>query len=206
MHKKSTSNPMVLGIDCSAATLGLCLLSDRGFTARRLELARGHAEIIFSEIGALLDGAGADYADLIRIAVISGPGSFTGVRIGLSAARGLGFGLAIPVVGIPKLLALSLGPDRDAPCRIVLDAHRGEAYVAEFSAPGVEMGDAALRPSAEKGDGLGDGMPLIEDPELDMEQFVLFARDVTPEDFPPEPFYLRSADAKPQDRFRVARQ
>ena len=73
------------------------------------EIAQGHAELIFPRIEALLTRNGVAYDQLTRIAVTTGPGSFTGLRIGLSAARGLGLARHIPVIGIPSLLAISLG-------------------------------------------------------------------------------------------------
>src|SRR5690606_26648104 len=83
------------------------------------------------------------YADLTRIAVTTGPGSFTGVRIGLSAARGLGLALSVPVIGVPTLTALSLAADCD-PVAILLDARRGEAYFQLFSGPAIPVGSPAL--------------------------------------------------------------
>ena len=74
--------------------------------------------------------------DLARIAVTTGPGSFTGLRIGLSAARGIGLARAIPVVGVPSLLAISLSAPAGKPVSVLLDARRGEAYFQSFSAPG----------------------------------------------------------------------
>ena len=97
----------------------------------------GQAERIFPAIAELLARNGATYADLTRVAVTTGPGSFTGVRIGLSAARGLGLALGIPVIGVPSLLAISLPPagpgHRAARCA----ARRG--LLPAFAAPGVPM-------------------------------------------------------------------
>ncbi len=96
------------------------------------EMAQGQAERIFPAIAELLARNATDYADLARIAVTTGPGSFTGLRIGLSAARGLGLALDIPVIGVPSLFAISLAVA--GPSAVLLDARRGEAYFADLPA------------------------------------------------------------------------
>ena len=100
---------LLLAIDTAAPRLQLALLHDDDRVETLSEdMATGQAERLFPALAELLARSGATYADLTRIAVTTGPGSFTGLRIGLSAARGLGLALNIPVVGVPSLLALSL--------------------------------------------------------------------------------------------------
>ncbi len=140
----------LLAIDTSGARLQLGLaMPDEvltGIEARE----RGHAEILFDRIAALLARAGLDYADLQRIAVITGPGSFSGLRIGLSAARGLGLALNIPVIGISTLEAVSLSAPAGHPFVVVMDARRGEVYREEYVEPGIPMQDEIeLLPVAE---------------------------------------------------------
>ena len=97
---------MILGIDTSAGQCAVALLGD-GVFVRAQPMQRGHAEALFPMIEEVLTDAGADMAALRRIGVCTGPGSFTGVRVGVSAARGLALGLGIPAVGISRLAAVA---------------------------------------------------------------------------------------------------
>ncbi|ODN72140.1 tRNA threonylcarbamoyladenosine biosynthesis protein TsaB [Methylobrevis pamukkalensis] len=104
-------------------------------------LARGHGERLFAMIAEVLDEAGVTLADVDRFAVTTGPGSFTGIRIGLAAARGFGLALKRPVVGIGTLAALARSfEDRPSgPVVSVVDARKGEVYMAVHAAGGMEM-------------------------------------------------------------------
>lgn len=191
------TKPLTLAIDTARERLQLALvLPDGAIDTEIRGIAKGHAEIIFSAIQTLFSRHDLAYPELQRIAVSTGPGSFTGLRIGLSTARGLGLALAIPVVGIPSLLALSL--TRSGPCELIVDAKRGEAYRQRFSAPGRPEGPAELI----------ELNPALEtvDPMIDIAALARFAAQVDPSDFPPDPAYIRAADAKPQLNAQVARQ
>jgi tRNA threonylcarbamoyl adenosine modification protein YeaZ len=131
----------LLAIDTAAPRLQLALLRGDTVDVSVDEIAQGHAEILFDRIATLLARNGAAYADLTRIAVTTGPGSFTGLRIGLSAARGLGLALGIPVVGVPSLLAYSLAGPEDDFFVVLMDARRGEVYRKEFVRAGVPLHD-----------------------------------------------------------------
>ncbi|MBN9315780.1 MAG: tRNA (adenosine(37)-N6)-threonylcarbamoyltransferase complex dimerization subunit type 1 TsaB [Devosia sp.] len=194
----------LLAIDTAAPRLQLALLL--GDTADTLveDMAQGQAERIFPAIDALLARTRIAYADLTRIAVTTGPGSFTGLRIGLSAARGLGLALDIPVVGIPTLLALSLGCGCDA-AAVLLDARRDEAYFQLFSGPAIPVGGPALLPMEEARRRIPPGVATLTSPFVDIAALARFAATVDPSHYPPEAAYIRDADAKPQEKFRVAR-
>ena len=199
-------SPMtLLAIDTAGPRLQLALRRDHGADVLVEDMPTGQAERIFPAIAELLARHGATYADLTRIAVTTGPGSFTGVRIGLSAARGLGLGLAIPVVGVPSLVALSLAGPPGPPFAVLLDARRDEAYLQRFLAPGEPMGGAALLPVAEARRGLPGTLPILEGPHADIGLVAAFVAGRDPALFPPDAAYLREADAKPQERFVVAR-
>ena len=93
-----------------------------------------------------MDAAGLAFADLERIAVTIGPGSFTGVRVGIAAARGLALVVGCPAVGIGTLAAHAregAGARGSAPVFAALDARRGEVYGQAFAADGAPLGDAA---------------------------------------------------------------
>lgn len=113
---------------------------------------RSRAATVLEDIDALLRAAGMEPADVDAIAVGTGPGSFTGTRIGLAAARGLGLALGVPVAGVSTLDALAAGAHGAFP---VIDARRGEVFVPgprvvspdalAISAGTVFVGDGALR-------------------------------------------------------------
>jgi tRNA threonylcarbamoyladenosine biosynthesis protein TsaB len=100
-----------------------------------LEAPTGFGEIIFAAIDGLLKRHSATIHDVSLIAVATGPGTFTGVRMGLTLAQGLAEALNIPVCGVSNLKALAhtgTGPER-AP---VLDARRGQHYTAIYNESG----------------------------------------------------------------------
>ena len=197
---------VVLSIDTAAPRLQLALSDGERVELLLEDMAQGQAERLFPALDDLLARAGHVYADLTRIAVTTGPGSFTGLRIGLSAARGLGLALDLPVVGVPSLLALSLAAPPGDPVAVLLDARRDEAYLQLFAAPGEPAGPAMLLPMADARALVPPGAAVLESPFVDIARLARFAANLDPANFPPEAAYVRAADAKPQDRFRVARQ
>lgn len=195
----------LLAIDTAAPRLQLALRHEGATDISIDELSQGHAELIFPRIAALLARNRIGYADLERIAVTTGPGSFTGLRIGLSAARGLGLALDIPVLGIPSLLALSLSAPPGRPAVVLLDARRDEAYFQRFAGPGHSADRPRLLPMAEARARIEAGVSRIEDPFVDIALLAAFAAHLDPALYPAEAAYIRGADAKPQEKFRVAR-
>jgi tRNA threonylcarbamoyladenosine biosynthesis protein TsaB len=104
----------------------------------------GHATQLLPLAARLLDDAGLAFADLERIAVGTGPGTFTGLRIGVATARALAQGIGAELVGVSTLRALATAAEGDAGRVLaVLDARRGEAFVA-----GYEHGREVIPPAA----------------------------------------------------------
>lgn len=194
----------LLAIDTAAPRLQLALLRGEHVDTLVEDMPTGQAERIFPAIAELLERNGADYAELTRIAVTTGPGSFTGLRIGLSAARGLGLARDIPVIGVPSLLVLSLGAQCDA-LGVLLDARRGEAYVQTFSGPAIPIRPPVLLPMDEARALIPHDATIITSPFVDIAALARFAATADPALYPPEATYIRDADAKPQEKFRVAR-
>lgn len=198
-------NAPLLAIDTSGPRLQLALAGDDDVDVHSESLPRGHAEVLFGRLETFLGRHRLAYADLGRLAVTVGPGSFTGLRIGIAAARGLGLALDVPVIGVPNLLALSLAVE-NGPVDVVINARRNESYVQSFSAPGVPAGPPGLLPTeTAEADHPRPGAILVTDPVIDMASLAAFARAATPDDFPPAPLYVRPADAKPQGGARIAR-
>ena len=201
----SQMNTPLLAIDTSGARLQLGLAFDGAVLTEIEAREKGHAEILFGRVAALMARAGIAYADLKRIAVITGPGSFSGLRIGLSAARGLGLALGIPVIGVPRLLALSLSAESDGPVGVLVDARRGEAYCEMFEAPGVPGSGPRLLKDDEARAALESCAEVTEELFVDIGRTAQFATGLDPETYPPVPAYIRDADAKPQDGARIQR-
>lgn len=191
---------ILLAIDTVAPRLQLALLRADGSVDVSIdEIAQGHAELIFPRIEALLARNGVAYADLTRIAVTTGPGSFTGLRIGLSASRGLGLAREIPVIGVASLFAISLS--HPTPVAVLLDARRGEAYFQLFP----DDPEPQVLPMEAARARIPAGVPVIESPFCDIALVAKYS-ETAPAGAPPEATYVRDADTKPQEKFRVARQ
>ncbi len=125
------SNPLILAFDTSAAHCAALLLGgDTVLAARHENMAKGQVERLFPLLEELLAEAGKDWPDLNAIGVCTGPGNFTGVRIGVASARGLALSLNIPAVGVSMLEALAFGTR--GPSLSILDARRERFFVQGF--------------------------------------------------------------------------
>ena len=195
---------ITLAIDTAAPRLQLgLLLADGRVDVCIDDIATGHAELIFTRIAELLARHGLGYPDLERVVTTTGPGSFTGLRIGLSAARGIGLARSIPVIGVPSLLALSLSVP--GPSTVLLDARRGEAYFQAFAGPAQPVTDADLVPMMIAQAAIVPGTALITSPFVDIALVARYGAEADPLGHPPEPNYVRDADAKPQTAARIER-
>ncbi len=126
-----TSGPLVLGLDTSGGWCGAALIDVDICPAAAYEnMARGQAERLFPMIEEVLEAAGATWSDIGRIGVGIGPGNFTGIRISVSAARGLSLSLGVPAIGVSLLDALAHGTD--GPILACIDARRDEAYFQRY--------------------------------------------------------------------------
>lgn len=221
---------ILLAIDCSASLCAACVY-DAGAAGELgrsvLDLGKGHAEHLMATIEDALKSADKAYSDLGAIAVSVGPGSFTGVRVGVATARGLALALKVPAIGLTTLEALAAEAAKAFPARPVLaalDAGRGEIHAALY--------DENLRP--DYGPAVATleeiaAMAVVSSPVLAgtaaslIETAAGRAFDVGPEgatadiaayarlaalkgaDEKPRPVYLREADAKPQAGFVLPR-
>jgi tRNA threonylcarbamoyladenosine biosynthesis protein TsaB len=143
----------ILAIDtaleaCSAAVLD----TDSGAVASEsLPMVRGHAEALMPLIARVMNDAELEFADLDRIAVTVGPGSFTGLRVGVAAARGIAVAAGKPAVGLTTLAALAapyVATDDKAPLIAAIDARNDQVYMQLFAAAGrtlIEPKVATLR-------------------------------------------------------------
>ncbi|MEJ5086164.1 tRNA (adenosine(37)-N6)-threonylcarbamoyltransferase complex dimerization subunit type 1 TsaB [Brucella pseudogrignonensis] len=105
-------------------------------------IGKGHAEVLMDYIGQAMTQSGIAMAELDRVAVNVGPGSFTGVRIGVSAARGFALALDRPALGVSAFDALASEiaiSHPGQPVLVLLEAHRGEIYAQAFGADGMAI-------------------------------------------------------------------
>jgi len=128
----------------------------------------GHAERLVPMIGEVMQQGRLAFEDLDRIAVTVGPGTFTGTRIGIAAARGLALTTKADVVGASSLAVMArvaarkLGPrPKDEALAVAVDARRGEVYVQLFGAGGRDERSRPLLLPVEEAAGLGGGGPLL---------------------------------------------
>lgn len=194
----------VLAFDTSAAHCAAALLLPDGRCLTKAEeMAKGQAERLLPMLADLLAAAGLDWADVTRVAVGTGPGNFTGIRIAVAAARGLALGLDVPAIGVGRLEALAHGLPR--PVLVVEDARRGEVWVQRFDATG--PGDLASRSASDLGAAFAGypatggaahltGGPVLAQPMALAESIARIAATRAP-GAPPAPIYLRPADAAP---------
>lgn len=201
--------PRLLVIETATAACSVALLANGAVLAERHELVgRGHAERLIPMIGELPGGGRAD-----AILVDVGPGSFTGVRVGLAAARGLAIGWGVPVHGYSSLALLAAAGFAADPAlsrlSVVLEGGHGEVFVQHFATPLIDTAPlASLRPEAALA--ALDGRPAIGSgvrhlaalaEGLDLREALPRAADAVllPPDFttlPPRPLYGRGPDAK----------
>lgn len=148
---------IVLGFDTATPATAVALLDDtrpEAATERRHDPAAGerpgHAAKLLALASGLLDDAGLAFTDVERIAVGVGPGTFTGLRIGVATARALAQSSGAELVGVSTLRALALAAEPDAPagCGVlaVIDARRGEAFAAGWRDGEPVLEQSALTP------------------------------------------------------------
>jgi tRNA threonylcarbamoyladenosine biosynthesis protein TsaB len=199
---------LILGFDTSAAHCAAALVcGDRVLAQVDEAMATGQAERLIPLLQEVLAQGGVAWRDLQALAVGTGPGNFTGVRIAVAAARGLALGLGVPAIGVTRLEALAHGLAR--PVAVVEDARRDEVYVQAF-AP--DAGPAVLMPLGAAARAVG-GLPLtgsaaaavagltggaVLAPAMPLAQAIARVAGARAGVQPrPAPFYLRGADAAP---------
>lgn len=211
---------ILLAIDTALENCSVGLQSGGVVHLRVDTIGKGHAERLMPMIAAVLDEAGTTAAALSRIVVSVGPGSFTGLRVGISAARGLALVNRIPVVGISTLeshaalAARERAPESARPILALLPARGDELYGQLFSAALDPLDEPALGSSAQfaaladmvDADLAGAGAPRLERPERvihdrsapDIAMLLERGASLDPVSHPPKPLYIKPPDAQPQ--------
>ncbi len=230
----------ILAFDTSFDACSVCVAQTRGEGAVELASAlerfeTGHAERLMPMIEEVMRNAGVAFEDIDRLAVTVGPGTFTGTRIGVAAARGLALSTGIAVVGASSLAVMARVARReltslpqDADLAVAVDARRGQAYVQLFGAGALEPKSAPQLLAIEEAGRLGDGPLFVVGsaaaavaaaaaasgrsatahlPDLlpDAAALAHMAIALPASQAPLAPLYLRPPDAKPQDGKSIAR-
>jgi tRNA threonylcarbamoyladenosine biosynthesis protein TsaB len=188
-----------LAFDTSAAHCAAALLLGERVILREEPMEKGQAERLLPLLEEVLAEGGIGWADLSALAVGTGPGNFTGVRIAVAAARGLALGLRIPAIGVTRLEALAHGLVR--PVSVVEDARRGEIYVQNFTLDGpmpayLAAIDAPGEIFARQiGSAAADSLPPAEPLVVAIAEIARARAADAPAR--PAPFYLRGPDATP---------
>ena len=224
----------VLAIDtaleaCSAAVLDT---ERAGTVAHESEpMQRGHAEALMPMIARVLAFARLSFSELDRIAVTTGPGSFTGLRVGISAARGFALAAGKPAVGLSTLAAFAapfIATDDTLPVVAAVDARHDHVYLQVFGPGGRTLVTPRLVPIAEArrvattggarlvgtaANVLAANWPPSERPPSavaqraapDIDWVARLGAAAVDTGQPPKPLYLRAPDAQPQDAAQLAR-
>jgi tRNA threonylcarbamoyladenosine biosynthesis protein TsaB len=208
---------IVLGLDTALGACSAAVTRDGQALAVLSEpMQRGHQERLAPLVQQVMAEAGLAFTDLDRIGVTVGPGSFTGLRVGLAFAKGLALALAKPCIGVGTLEALAASAPGPGTIAAVIDARRDQAYLQLFDggvalmAPDVLPVELAAARLAELWRGgpvraVGPGAHLLAGVAPEIEVRPLEAPDpvalcalaaVKPAGVPPRPLYLRAPDAK----------
>lgn len=224
----------ILAIDTSCGAASVAVVE--GGVAEPLAvlsrpMARGHADVLAPMVEEAMRGVDGGFASLGRIAVATGPGSFTGIRVGLAMARAMGLALAIPVVGVSTLAAFAaplLSEPRAGIIAAAIDARHGSVYFQLFEASGRPLGPPRCDKARECVRAIGAGpawlagdaalivaneahragLPYDLDAARDAPDILALAwmgLALDPSASPARPIYVKPADARPNPAEPIAR-
>ena len=228
---------LILAIDTALDACSVCVLdtdANKVIAQESQPMKRGHAEALMPLIARVIKASGVAFTALDRIAVTTGPGSFTGLRVGLSAARGIGLAAGRPVVGLTTLTAYAapvVGSNKEQPVISAIDARHDHVYFQVVSGDGDSLVRARVAPIEEALGAAQFGAPhlvgnaakILADrwpadapppfkvdpqPAPDITWVAWLGAAVSPDAAAPaRPYYLRAPDAKPsQDALQRAPQ
>jgi tRNA threonylcarbamoyl adenosine modification protein YeaZ len=224
----------ILAIDTSCGAASACVVeggAEVPIAIESLAMERGHAEALIPMLQRVVGGLEGGFSSLDRIVATTGPGSFTGIRIGLATARAVGLALATPVVGVSTLAAFAaplLAEARPGLIAAAIDARHGFLYLQLFEGTGrplVSPRLASVREAARAiGEGparaAGSGAPLLAAQAQAIGLSVELAGEIAfpdilwvarlglaaePSQSPPRPLYLKAPDAQRPENAAVAR-
>jgi tRNA threonylcarbamoyladenosine biosynthesis protein TsaB len=224
----------VLAIDTALAACSAAILdTEQGgiVASESLPMLRGHAEALIPLLGRVAAAARVAFRDLDRVVVTTGPGSFTGLRVGIAAARGIALSINKPAVGLSTLSAYAapyLADDENTPVVVAIDARHQHVYLEAFGPGGRSVIAPRLAPLREAARAaaeapariVGSGaqavadalpsthaVPILLDPRgaPDIDWVARMGAALPEGQSPPKPQYLRAPDAQPQNAAQLPR-
>jgi tRNA threonylcarbamoyl adenosine modification protein YeaZ len=224
----------ILAIDTALGACSACVLEageTQPLAIEQTPMDRGHAEALMPMIERVMGAVEGGFASLGRVAVTVGPGSYTGLRVGISAARAIALAAGIPAIGVTTLAASAAPLVGREPGRVIaaaLDARHGQVWFQALSSQGkplvsirqVNHRDAARAIGAGPVSLVGSAALAVANEAwaIGLDALVLDdarAPDVTwvarlgliadPESAPPRPLYLKEPETTPQDKARLPR-
>ena len=224
----------ILAIDTALGACSACVLdagASEPLAQEQLAMERGHAEALMPLVERVMDGAEGGFAALDRVAVTVGPGSYTGLRVGVSAARAIALAAGIPAVGVTTVAACAAPLIGREPGRVIaaaLDARHGQVWFQALNADGkqlvslrqvsyrdaarsigagpVSLVGSAARAVANEAWAIGLDAIVVDDARApDIFWVARLGLIADPENAPPRPLYLKAPETTPQDRARLPR-
>ena len=224
----------VLAIDTALEACSVAILDTERTDLRAhesLPMQRGHAEALMPLVARVLDRAQLDFSAIDRVAVTTGPGSFTGLRVGIAAARGIALAAGKPAIGLTTLAAFAapfIAADDTVAVVVAIDARHDHVYLQVFGPGGRTLVAPRIAPLREALRVSSTGAPRItgtaaaklvtlwpagERPPSKVEQrgapdinwVARLGAAASDTGTPPKPLYLRPPDAHPQDAVQLAR-
>ena len=198
---KSGRAVLILALDSSSSFCAVCVWQDgRVLAQAREKMERGQDARLLPMIVGVMEQAGCAFADLDKIAVVRGPGSFTGVRVGLAAARGLGLAAGKPVIGVDNFSIYHLLNATEGKSHLVIiTSKRAELFCQFYPAAGAPheaclMNEAEIHAFAEA----HPDTEIVRDEQSDdtLAACALLAAqaEANNPDYLPRPLYLRAPD------------
>jgi tRNA threonylcarbamoyl adenosine modification protein YeaZ len=224
----------ILAIDTALGACSACVLDTSDPAPLAIEqtaMERGHAEALMPMIERVMAKAEGGFSALDRVAVTIGPGSYTGLRVGISAARAIALAAGIPAIGISTLAASAapfIGREGGRVVAAAVDAKHGQVWFQAMNAQGKQLvsvrqvnhrdaaraigagpvslvGSAALAVANEAW-AIGLDALVVDDAKApDVTWVARLGMIADPESAPPRPLYLKPPETTPQDRARLPR-
>ena len=224
----------ILAIDTALGACSACVLDSSNPAPLAIEqtaMERGHAEALMPMIERVMAKVEGGFSSLDRVAVTIGPGSYTGLRVGISAARAIALAAGIPAIGISTLAASAapfIGREGGRVVAAAVDAKHGQVWFQAMNAQGKQLvsvrqvnhrdaaraigagpvslvGSAALAVANEAW-AIGLDALVVDDAKApDVTWVARLGMIADPDSAPPRPLYLKAPETTPQDRARLPR-
>jgi len=224
----------ILAIDTALGACSACVLEageTEPLAQEQLAMERGHAEALMPLVERVMNAVDGGFSSLGRVAVTVGPGSYTGLRVGVSAARAIAFAAGIPAVGVTTVAACAaplIGRESGRVIAAALDAKHGQVWFQALTSEGKPLvsirqvsyrdaaraigagpvslvGSAALAVANEAW-AIGLDAVVVDDTKApDITWVARLGLIADPETAPPRPLYLKAPETTPQDKARLPR-